>query len=143
MVLPLIIPTFPDRPARRLLLAAVLALGLCWVAGCRQKPKIAETYPVRGKVVFRQGGPFPGGTIQFHSRAKPAMSASSMIGPDGTFELTSFIAEDRAPGAVAGPHRVIVTPPFIGAAPTIPPVPPQEITVSEGENNLTITVERK
>jgi hypothetical protein len=121
----------------------VLAAGLCVAAGCRQKMELNETYPVRGKVVFRQGGVFPGGTIQFQSLARPAVSASGKIGPEGTFELTSFIADDQAPGAVAGRHRVIVTPPFVGAAPTIPPVPPQEITVSEGDNNLAITVDRK
>jgi hypothetical protein len=131
-------------PAQRLLLAAMLAIGLCGIAGCRQKLQLPKTCPVRGKVVFRQGGPFPGGTIQFQSLDRPSVSASGKIGPDGTFELTSFIAGDQAPGAVAGRHRVIITPPFIGGAPpTIPPVPPQEITVSEGENNLTITVDRK
>jgi hypothetical protein len=133
-----------DRPAQRILLAVMLAIGLCWVGGCREKPKIPKTCPVRGKVVFQQGGPFPGGTIQFQSLDRPSVSASSKIAADGTFELTSFIAGDQAPGAVAGRHRVIITPPFIGGAPpTIPPVPPQEITVSEGENNLTITVDRK
>jgi hypothetical protein len=125
------------------ILALILAFGLGFLAGCREKLQLPRTYPVSGKVVFRQGGPFPGGTIQFQSLSQTTVSASSNIEADGTFQLTSFIANDQAPGAIPGRHRVIITPPFIGNAPTIPPVPSQEVTVSEGENNLTITVDRK
>jgi hypothetical protein len=124
--------------------AGVLALGLCLAFGCGSQAKLPQTHPVRGKVVFRQGGAFPGGTISFQSQVNSAVTASSLIKAGGTFELKSFIAGDEAPGAIAGLHRVVIVPPLDDKAvmSTLSPIPVQTIKVSEGENNLTITVDK-
>jgi hypothetical protein len=124
--------------------ASLLVFGLCFTSGCNSQMKLPTTYPVHGKVVFRQGGAFPGGTITFQSQVNSAVSASSRIGPDGTFELKSFIAGDEAPGALAGLHRVVIVPPLDDKAvmSTLSPIPVQTVKVSEGENNLTITVDK-
>jgi hypothetical protein len=121
-------------------LALVLALGLA--AGCTPKAQLPKLVPVRGKVVFRDGGPLTGGTIQFQSQQRLDVVASSVIGADGSFELSSFISGARAPGAVPGLHRVIIEPPFAKGSQSAPTIPPQEITVTEGENSLTITIEK-
>jgi hypothetical protein len=115
---------------------------LCVVLGCRSKMQLPPTWPVRGKVVFRQGGTLPGGTILFQSLVKPQVSASGKIEADGTFELKSFIAGDEASGALAGSHRVTITPPCVENRFTMPPIPPQTIAVSKGDNNLTITIDK-
>jgi hypothetical protein len=111
--------------------------------GCRSKALLPPTCPVRGKVVFRQGGALNGGTILFQSLVKPEVSASGKIEADGSFELKSFIAGDEAPGALAGSHRVTITPPCQGNQFSMPPIPPQTIAVSEGDNNLTITIDKQ
>jgi hypothetical protein len=126
--------------------ASLLFFGLCFTSACNSnKMKLPTTYPVRGKVVFRQGGAFPGGTISFQSKVNSTVTASSLIKADGTFELKSFISGDEAPGAIAGLHRVIVVPPLDDkkALASLPPtIPPQTVKVSEGENNLTITIDK-
>jgi hypothetical protein len=79
---------------------------------------------------------------QHDSQVHSAVSASSQTGKDGTFEWKSFITDDEAPGAVAGLHRVIITPPYVnGVFLQIPPIQPQTVKVSEGENNLMVTIE--
>jgi hypothetical protein len=137
---------FPQRGGgmySRRVPAGLLVFGLCLLSGCNSKVKLPATHPVRGKVVFRQGGVLPGGTITFRSQVNPAVSASSRIGPDGTFELKSFIAGDEAPGAPAGLHSVIIVPPLDNKAmASLPPFPEQTVKVSEGENNLTITLDK-
>ena len=119
-----------------------LAAGLGIAAGCGAKAKLPRTVPVRGKVVYRDGTPFSGGQIQFQSKTNPAVAASSTITADGNFELNSFMAGAAAPGAMAGSHRVLVIPQMDENHRLVPPIPPQTITVAEGENNLTITVEK-
>jgi hypothetical protein len=126
-------------------LMGTLIFGLSIVLGCGSKMKLPATYPVRGKVVFRQGGVLPGGAIFFQSQANLSVSAGSPIAEDGTFELKSFIVGREASGAIAGLHRVVITPPFLlnGAPYRIPPIPDRTLMVSEGENNYKITIERK
>jgi hypothetical protein len=122
--------------------AGLLAIGICLLVGCGNNPRLPSTHPVRGKVVFRQGGPLSGGTILFQSKDKPGIVAVAKIGEDGSFEVKSSMAGDEAPGAIAGRHEITITPPFVGGRFTMPPIPPQEVTVSEGENNLTLTIDK-
>jgi hypothetical protein len=83
------------------LLLAFVVLPL--VAGCRgQYP---ATYPVRGHVVFEGGKPVRFGTVEFRSEDS-GFAARGTIDFDGNFELGTFADAD---GAVAGPHRAIVT----------------------------------
>lgn len=97
--------TRAPRPsgAARLCLLALLA-----AAGCG--PRLHKTYPVEGKVVFKDGTPLTGGSVEFQSDAEATkgLNASGPIRPDGTFRLYTYRKFD---GAVAGPHRAIVIPP--------------------------------
>ena len=125
------------------------------VAGCG--PQGTATYPVHGKVVFGDGSPLRGGTIEFRNvtkRGKPIV-ASGIVGEDGTFELTTF---GNKKGAVVGTHQVIVFPKrtlpsaVLGIQPLQrPAIDPRffsyktsglEVTVTEGENDVDIPVER-
>src|SRR5687767_10062189 len=73
-------------------------------AGCGTKGLV--TYPVEGRVVFADGTPLPGGTIEFESlEGQPQVNARGSIESDGTFRLVT--PPDRE-GAVAGAHRVLV-----------------------------------
>jgi hypothetical protein len=129
------------RQAR--MMAGTIICGLLLTLGCGKNVKLPPTNPTRGKVVFRQGGHLTGGSILFVSQDNPSVSASSKIGEDGTFELRSFIAGDEAPGAIAGSHRVTIIPPCIGNEFSMPSIPEQTVSVSPGENNFTITIDKR
>lgn len=78
----------------------LLLLAIAVVTGCG--PSRPETAEVSGRVTF-QGKPVPEGRILFWPPSgRPAMAE---IKSDGTYELTTFDAED---GAVIGTHRVTI-----------------------------------
>ena len=84
-------------------LAALLLLS---AAGCGAGS--ARTYPVSGKVLFREDGkPLRGGVVLFELAADPRVRASGDVEPDGSFSLGG----GTGPGAVAGDYRVLVQPP--------------------------------
>ncbi len=95
---------------RQWLVAAIVGL-LVASAGCgsRQRP----TYEAHGKVVFKKDGkPLTAGYVEFESmddELKRRLNARARIRPDGTFRLGTYEEED---GAVEGPHRVLVMPPW-------------------------------
>ena len=62
------------------------------------------TYPVQGKVLFRDGTAVTSGTVEFES-IEQRLNARGAIRSDGTFHLSTFAAGD---GAVAGRHRAVV-----------------------------------
>jgi hypothetical protein len=70
-------------------------------------------YPVQGKVVFKDGTPLQGGIVVFESVDNDRVIARGDIEPDGTFSLGT---RKRGDGALAGPHRVLVSPPFLANA---------------------------
>ncbi|MCI0463975.1 MAG: hypothetical protein L0Z62_44140 [Gemmataceae bacterium] len=68
-----------------------------------------RTFPVRGKVVYRDGKPFPGGLVVFQPvDAGNKHSADGEIQPDGRFELRTFHPGD---GVVPGKYRALISPP--------------------------------
>lgn len=90
----------PFVPAFVLLAAVAAAL----LGGCAE-PK----HPVSGKVVDRRTGK-PVGTgaiVLFESVKKPHPRSKGVIGPDGTFRLSTDRAAD---GAFSGEHRVCILP---------------------------------
>lgn len=83
------------------------ALVILTAAGCGTDGQL-PTYRVTGKVMFPNGNALEGGTIIFESVDHP-VSARSAIELDGTFRLGTYEEDD---GAVAGKHRVAITPPM-------------------------------
>ena len=128
---------------------ATTALILTAVAGCGS----ASTYPVRGKVRFKDGTPLAGGQVLFRPiNGKPPMSARSDIQPDGSFALGTYEVGD---GAMAGKYQAAINPPLppkLSAKRTQKPIlDPRfgkyetsglEFEVKPGTNNFTIAVTR-
>lgn len=131
----------------------VLSTSLCAsFAGCRDDGRL-PTYQVKGKVLFSDGTPLPGGWIIFES-PEHGLAARGVIETDGTYRLGTYEQED---GAVAGRQLVAVTPAspegFDPDKSTAPPIlDPKyshmdtsgvEVEVEpDDENDITITVER-
>lgn len=84
------------------------AVGLTLLAGCGKKPTLPTLHPVHGKVVTKDGKPANGGVVQFQSLTDSTVSASGVIGPDGTFSIASFKGGIRSQGAVEGDCRVMI-----------------------------------
>jgi len=89
--------------ARHAAILFVVCAAAVATSGCGSKLK---TYPVRGKVHFSDGQPFPGGIVIFVSR-DTGIQSRARIQQDGTYELGTLSKDD---GSVAGLHRVAVQP---------------------------------
>jgi len=89
----------------RFSIAGVVGLSLL-LAGCSadaNRPKVA---PVSGKVTHK-GQPLTAGDVIFTPTGGAASHiATGQIGPDGSYQLTTFNTGD---GAVLGTHKVTVT----------------------------------
>jgi hypothetical protein len=135
--------------------SSVLPVLLCALAGAGCGNKI-PTYPVRGKVVYKDGQPFRGGgglTIWFESTQPPYHRSSSPVEDDGEFDL-SFI--QAGSGAPEGEHRIRFDPGDKHMQPTAEialakKMPPRYLefrtsglkqTINKGANSLVIEVER-
>jgi len=80
-----------------------LAFGLAALSGCR-KPADHETYKVTG-IVTREGKPVEEFAVGFiPEKGRPAIGKTDAT---GRFELSTFSPKD---GAIAGLHRVVITP---------------------------------
>jgi hypothetical protein len=121
---------------------AIVASVLCMVCGCHKPAPLPETYPVHGRVVFANGKPAPGGAVTFQQMTDTSVASSGTIGPDGTFTITSFRDNQRQPGAVAGRHRVMVTPPIEPQRGMLFPVKifSEPYVVKPGDNEFTLTI---
>lgn len=131
------------RPAKMFvyLCQATLALACLFQSGCGDPgPK---TYPVKGKIINREGKPVKSGMVLFESVDDPKIQASGDLSSDGTFALDSNLGK---PGTVAGKHRVMIEPPLpeYGEKALIANKFASFATsgltaeVTEGENDLTI-----
>jgi hypothetical protein len=118
---------------------ATLALG-CPPGG----PPPPKTYPVQGRVVFKDGQPMAGGAVEFRQADASAPSSTCEVGPDGTFSLSCVVGTKKVPGAVAGTFQVTVLPPQSADQSGGRPVQlPKPYTVKEDDsNNFTITIDR-
>lgn len=107
----------------------------------------APKYGVKGKVVYRDGSPMPGGVIEFRSTKDPTVTTLGQIQADGTFTLISISDKQNSSGALEGPHTVTITPKLAGdqtAQPILEPITlPRPYTVkAEDQNDFTITIDR-
>lgn len=126
---------------------ALTLLSLVIPAGCNDRA--AQLWPVQGKVVYQDGLPLPGGTIEFESKDNSTLTAVGTIAADGTFRLEE--------GAAAGRYRVAIhaaepidldelddkkPPPLLSAKYEDVYQSGLEVAVEPKDNELTITVEK-
>src|SRR3954452_14000087 len=94
----------PTVFASRRRVPAAVPLLLLAVAGCGQN----NYHPVRGRVTFEDGTPFPQGTVILLKQAGEKMvQAQGTIQPDGSFELGVNAPKEGAP---VGKDRVLINP---------------------------------
>jgi len=76
------------------------------VIGCDNRE---PTYPVSGKVVYKDDGAPAGAgvSVVFESTKEPYQRAAGVIGSDGTFVLSTDRPDN---GAIQGEHRVCISP---------------------------------
>lgn len=91
--------------SRMLVLIAGLTLTM---SGCKEKElPMPKTYPVTGKVLYKDGKPMKKGMITFKPVGDDSASANSIVEEDGSFTLQTLTqTKQKAPGAVEGEHRV-------------------------------------
>jgi hypothetical protein len=137
------------RSLHREWLGLIVALVSLVAAGCGGN----TTFPVEGKVVFKDGTPLHGGLVMFELVGDDAAKtcARGDIQPDGTFRLSTFKRND---GALPGRHRVSVTQPLpkgreselgkriIHRRFEDYDTSQLEFTIERGKNQITIEVER-
>src|SRR5262249_37898747 len=86
-----------------------VVLGLCALAGCGTDGRL-PTHPVKGKLTL-DGKPVANAEIWLVPRSEDVKNAKLTVRPyaksgaDGTFTLTSYVADDGAP---AGEYAVMV-----------------------------------
>lgn len=123
--------------------------------GCGHPPApLPTTYPVHGKVTYKDGTPVAGGLVQFQPQAEPSVTTGAAIQAYGTYTLITIRDGLRAEGAVPGPNRVIVTPAngttaspqtidLKNAQPELAPtIYPTPYNVEQHDNEFNLTVER-
>jgi len=102
---------------------------------------IPKTYPVRGKVVDKNGAAVTNaGRIEFQMPNELYHTVLGMAEPDGTFTMYTLSNDKKYPGATEGQHQVFVTlvDKRTGEENRVPAA---DCTVQPGENDLTIVVE--
>lgn len=118
------------------------ALVVLTVAGCGEHRGPA-TYGASGKVVYANGEPMSGGTVQFQPQNDASVSTFAEIEKDGTFSLCTLVHGKKTAGAIEGPHRVTVIPPMGANQAALPVALPDLVVIKPtGDNNFTLTVPR-
>jgi hypothetical protein len=138
-------------PVARFVACALTVVGLTALTGC--DGNAGGTFPIHGKVVYADGSPVTGGTINFEPEGTEGEFASGIINSDGTYEIRTT---DKLAGAKPGKYRVSITPPEVESEGenTKPPPPPIDrkfmiattsgltAEVKPGNNEFKFTVER-
>lgn len=132
---------------------AHIVLFAVLLAGCSgDGVKFPDLHPAKG-VVKRGNAPVSGGAVQLRPPDGPGdYIISGVVGSDGTFTLATAHKDDkrgeRKPGAPAGTYKATYMPP--AGDQTASPVAglgqvevPTTLTVTAGENNLTIDLSKK
>jgi len=124
---------------QRLVSGACLIVPFFALSGCKgdSGPAPPPTFPVTGKVTFKDGTPLVNGAIGFTSAADQTLSIHASIKADGTFDDTfTVLGKQRVKGAPEGELDVRIFPPQ-GADQSSYEVSvvPTKITVKAGETN--------
>jgi hypothetical protein len=87
---------------------ACMVIGL---AGCaKSPPPLPPTYPVHGRVTYRDGSPVTDGLVQFQSQEDRSIVTNAVIQKDGGYSLVTKRGRLQAEGAIVGSHSVMITP---------------------------------
>lgn len=131
-------PRIPFLSITNRLVVAFLLSCLLAVCGCQKQVELPPTHPASGKVVYKDGTPMKGGTIQFLSTTPDSsIVVSGAIGDDGSFTLYTLKDKRKAAGAVEGKYKVTILPPQDAEHHRIMPIPlPDTYTVKPGENTF-------
>jgi hypothetical protein len=123
---------------------------LVFAAGCTSGPAPPKTYTARGTVVYKDGKPMSGGSIELTTTDDPLLRVFGDIGADGSFSLTTVKDNARVDGAPAGQYRVMVQPPMVhdsrggleGAHKGVPAIAiPLPMRIEAGDNtNLKVEI---
>jgi hypothetical protein len=120
------------------LVVGATALGCAPAAPAPPPPK---TCPASGKVVFRNGKPFPGGLIHFISKAEPSIAINGTIEEDGSFEVFTHVQGEALPGAVPGAFTVMISPSLKENKSVEIYQLPKEYEIKDGENRFVFEVD--
>jgi hypothetical protein len=125
------------------LLVLIVALTCCSCSRHSDK----EVFTVRGSVMF-EGKPTPNAVVFFHPQGEPRSGtpmSSGVVGPDGSFEITTFQPGDGAPAGMYAVSIVWKKPAAVGDRDEVYLLPeryinPQtsglRVEVKEGPNQL-------
>lgn len=118
-------------------------LGALFVATLPAGCGGSKTYSIQGKIVYEHdgsaAGELAGYTVTLES-VEQNVSATGVVQPDGTFEVSTF---EQGDGAVPGEHRVAVTPPIqeVDGPPPKPLIHSRYATLDT--SGLEITVDKR
>jgi hypothetical protein len=120
------------------LLPATVALTLLLALGCQKSADLPPTHPVSGKVIYTDGRPLRGGTIQFASSPPdPLTTITGVIDNDGHFTLSTIKGQQKVAGAVEGQYQVTIIPSLADGRQAVMPITlPGTYTVKAGENTF-------
>jgi len=99
-------------PLALLFLGSLFGCGGCGCGGGEKGPPPPPTFSVTGEVRYEDGQPAGKILVQFVSQRDPSLNMSSVTADDGTFTLTTSHGNQALSGAIEGPCRVLLTPPF-------------------------------
>jgi hypothetical protein len=125
------------------------AIGISTSIGCGKSDNRAPVFPVRGEIHFKGQAP-TGAFIVLHPKSGPnpdAPSPRAMVGPDGSFALSTYNGQDGAPEGeyvltvqwnklVKQGNDVVSGPNVLPAKYASPRTSDIKITVASSENRL-------
>ena len=91
----------------------IVAALLLIAVGCNRESALPKTYPGTGNVVYHDGKPMQGGSLQFTSASDPLLRVVGENKNDGTFTLRTVKENAHGAGVPEGEYRVIVQPPAL------------------------------
>ena len=103
-------------------LSGFIGLIVLVAAGCSSSAGLPQTYPAGGSVVYKDGSPMKGGTVEFSTSSDPLLRVVGQVREDGSFTLNTIKDRTRAAGAPEGEYQVIVQPPLVGEHKGVVPI---------------------
>jgi hypothetical protein len=112
------------------------------IIGCAQPAPPPTTYPVTGKVSYKNGEALPDGTIQFVAIGDSRYTVTGEI-KDGAFALKTYIDGKPIDGAVAGNYQATIIPVSPDQSQPAIALPKPYTVKAEGPNHFNITLDAR